>query len=297
MSKEVTLLKKKTYKFLIIGANGLLGNEFKRILIKKNFLSVARNNADININLKNFFEVKKIFYNYKFNFVINCAAMINLVECEKNKFKCKLINSYLPKESTSLSIINNFKYIHISTDHFFRNKKFTLNKENKKIEKINYYSQSKIIAERYVKKNKKNLIIRTNFTGIKLNNVKSTFIGWVFHNLVKNKKMKLFNDMHTSTLDVNSCARIILKLIEKDATGIYNVGSVDTLSKLDFAIMFAKKLKMKIRYEPISVDEFDIKRGKYLGLDLSKTKKKIDFLFCNITSVINKLVESTKKIK
>ena len=46
---------------------------------------------------------------------------------------------------------------------FFRNKKFALNKETKKIEKINYYSQSKIIAEKYVKKNKKNLIIRTNF--------------------------------------------------------------------------------------------------------------------------------------
>ena len=54
MQKETLLLRKNIFKYLILGSNGLLGSEFKKILPKKYTLTIAKKNSDININLKKF---------------------------------------------------------------------------------------------------------------------------------------------------------------------------------------------------------------------------------------------------
>ena len=48
--KKITL-EKKIFKYLIVGSNGLLGSEFKKILNKSTYMSIARNNSDYNIDL------------------------------------------------------------------------------------------------------------------------------------------------------------------------------------------------------------------------------------------------------
>ena len=88
-------------------------------------------------------------------------------------------------------------------------------------------------------KNDKCLIIRTNFTGFK-KNLKETFIGWILESLINKKKIKLYNDLYVSTLDVNYCSKAIIKLINLNAKGVFNLGSNSSLSKEKFAFIFAK---------------------------------------------------------
>ncbi len=78
--------------------------------------------------------------------------------------------------------------------------------------------------------------------------------------------------MYTSTLDVKTCAKIIKKLVYINASGIYNVGAKDAISKKDFALIFAKLLKKEINYIEKSVSSSKVKRGKFLGLDVSKVE-------------------------
>ena len=294
ISKKIPL-EKKIFKYLIIGSNGLLGNEFKKILNKSIYMTLARNNSDYNIDLIKFGKLNFFFKKYKFLNVINCAGITDLNYCEKNFKKCKKINSDLLKHLTTLSTKYNFKLVHISTDHFFKNEKFKLNKENFTKVAINKYALSKLIAEKYVKKNKNNLIIRTNFTGFKFNNISSTFVGWLLDGINKKKKLSLFEDMFTSTLDVNSCATVIKKLIECNASGVYNVGTKNAISKKNFAILFAKKIKKKISYEQVSSQKLDIKRGKYLGLNTNKTEKKLNIKMINSNTAILKLAKLAYK--
>ena len=68
------------------------------------------------------------------------------------------------------------------------------------------------------------MIIRTN-----LLEEKSAFIDWLMINIKKN--IQLFNDMYTSTIDVKSCAKIIVELTVLKSKGIYNVGSRNHISK------------------------------------------------------------------
>ena len=126
---EANLSKKKIFNFIIIGTRGLLGSTIYNLLNKNLTISVARKNSDYNLNLNNYKKLDILFKNTKFKYVINCAAITNLELCEKNYVAAKRINSDLPKFLSDKSIKYKFKLIHISTDHFFKNKKFKLNNE------------------------------------------------------------------------------------------------------------------------------------------------------------------------
>lgn len=285
---------KKNYKFLLIGSNGLLGNQLKKILPKSQTFCIARKKSDLNINLENFVILKNIFEIYKFKFVINCAGYTNLNYCEKNFKKCKIINSDLPKILIKLSQIHNFKLIHISTDQLFLNKTNTLIKENNKFVVTNNYSKSKILAEKNILKyNKKNyLIVRTNFTGFKKKLI-STFPGWLLDSMNKNKKINLFSDMLVSTLDVKTCAKNIRRLIKQNAYGVYNLSTNKPISKKDFAIYFSKKISRKINYREISVQSIKsfTKRAKYLGLNVKKIEKKLNTKMITPYKAIDNLIK------
>ncbi len=72
-------------KYLVIGSKGLLGSEIIKVLKfkKRNYYTAARKNSDLNINLKNFSKLKKFIIKHNFNYIINCAGIINIDECEK----------------------------------------------------------------------------------------------------------------------------------------------------------------------------------------------------------------------
>ena len=53
MLRNTHQFKKKTFKYLILGSNGLLGKELKKILPPAKTLCIARNASDINIDLIN----------------------------------------------------------------------------------------------------------------------------------------------------------------------------------------------------------------------------------------------------
>lgn len=297
MLKNSHHLKKNTFKFLLIGSNGLLGSSMIRFIPKNQVKTLARNNASIKMNLENFKELKKIFEKYKFTYVINCAAITNLMECEKNFSNCIKINSLLPKELSKLSIKHRFKLIQISTDQFFKNKKFKLNTEKSKIFPINKYAKSKILAEKFVKKNKKNLIIRTNFTGFARKKKNLTFVEWLVQSISKKKKINLFKDLYVSTLDVDTCAKMIIKLVNLNATGIYNCGTNGPITKKNFGLYFSKMINKKIYYNDMSVTLDEVKREKYLGLNTYKIEKKIGKKMISPHKAITNLAKQYLKSK
>ena len=183
-----------------------------------------------------------------------------------------------------MSKIYNFKFVQISTDHVYKGKRLKLNSETSKIHAINKYAKTKIIAEKYLKNLKNFLIIRTNFTGKK----KNTFIDWLVKSIKSKKTIYLFNDMYTSTLDVKTCAKIIIELALLKSKGIYNLGTRNMLSKEKFAVNLSKILKRRLEYKSVSCDMQQISRGKNLGLNVKKIEKKMGFrMLTTHQSIVN----------
>ena len=263
------------FEFLVIGSNGLLGSRIVNSLKKKNlsFLTIARKNSNFNLNLENFKKINYFFSKNRFKIVINCAAIVDIKYCEKNFNNSKIINCKLVKFLSQMSKKFGFKFVQISTDHVYKGLKLSLNKETSKIFAINKYARSKILAEKYLINLKKFLIIRTNFTGKKSN----SFLEWLTEGIKKKKKMYLFNDMYTSTIDVDRCAKIIIELALLKSKGVYNLGTRNMISKEKFAINFSKILKKEIQYDSVTCDIQKIPRGKNLGLDVKKIEKKLGY--------------------
>lgn len=287
-------LIKSDYDFLILGSNGFLGGEIVKELKKTKFtfFCIARKNSDYNINLNNHKKLIQIFEKINFRYVINCAAIISLDSCEKKKHQSSKINFLLPKFLGKISQKFKFKIVQISTDHVYFSKKKNLNSEQDKTKPINFYAGTKIKAEKSLRFVKKHLIIRTNFTG-KKSSKNPSFVDWIFLSTNK-KKVKLFNDMFTSTIDVKSCANYIIKLTLKNSVGIFNLGSKNQVSKKEFALKFAKKLGLKLNYESVSTKIYAIKRGKYLGMNVNKIEKKLNTNMPTTNKVINNIVKDYK---
>jgi len=279
----------KDYEFLIIGSRGLLGSKIVKILKKKKIdhLTVARKNSNFNLNLKNFKKLNKFFLKNRFRVVINCAAIIDINYCEKMFDEASIINCKLVKFLSEMSKKFDFKFVQISTDHVYKGKKFKLNHEKSEVFAINKYAETKILAEKYLKKLKNFLIIRTNFTGKK----KDTFIDWLIKSIKTKKTINLFNDMYTSTMDVNTCAEIIIDLASLKSKGIYNLGSRNMTSKKNFAISVSKNLNKMIKYKSVSCDIQKISRGKNLGLSVNKIEKKIGYKMPTLNQSIINLVK------
>ena len=100
--------------------------------------------------------------------------------------------------------------------------------------------------------------------------------------------------MHTSTLDVDTCSKFIIKLSMINSKGIFNLGSRDVLSKENFGVKVAKYLKKKIIYQSTSCDIQKVKRGKYLGLDVKKIEKKLG---CKMPTSNRSIVNLLKEYK
>ena len=95
--------------------------------------------------------------------------------------------------------------------------------------------------------------------------------------------------MYTSTIDVKNCAKFIIKLIEKNFSGIYNLGSRNSISKEKFALAFFKKMKVKLDYNSISCDILPVERCKYLGMSTKKIEKDLGEKMPTPGQVINNL--------
>jgi dTDP-4-dehydrorhamnose reductase len=295
MLKKILQSKKKIFKYLIIGSNGLLGTEIKKILPKRETILVARNKSDYNLNLENFDKLEKLFENQKFSYVINTAAITDLNLCEIKKNKCKKINYLLPLKLNDLSKKLKFKLIQISTDQVYVSKNKRKNKEIDKTSYVNYYSKMKYLSEKKLKRNKNTLIVRTNFTGFKENGI-NTFISWLDQSILNKRKINLFNDLFCSTIDSKTCARLIVKLINLNKSGIFNLGTRDSLTKKEFAILYANKLKKKIHYKEISAKTLKLKRPLNLKLDTKKIEKALGIKMITSLKSINNLVLQKKKI-
>ncbi len=262
-------------KFLIIGANGMLGKMLVHMLKEKNqeVVTAARTNADIHVNLLEDIEpILKFIHNEQPDAVINAAAIVNLLECEKKPEQAYLINSRIPALIADVCNKLGIYFIQISTDHYYKGDVDKAHSEGDSIHLLNEYARTKYIGELLTSLYKKTLIIRTNIVGFKGMKERPTFIEWVLNSLEENKKIPAFTDFYTSSLDVKHFSEILYELILKQITGTINIASSDVVSKYKFISEIAERLGKKHLVDEESLQNLNqkVKRADSLGLDIQK---------------------------
>lgn len=200
-------------KFLIIGGKSKLAKCFEDIFDKQ---SIGLSKAQCDITSEE--SIRKSMAKFDFDYVLNCAAITDLDECEADPKKCFDVNTAGVYLLNKLCQEKDKKLIHISSD-------YALNP-------VNNYGWSKHLAEKVVSKNF--LVIRTNFYHP---------AAFLVKNLLKGKKTKVFENMYFNPISINNLAKEIYRLRKRK--GILNLFSSKKISYLQFVHEFCRTFGIK----------------------------------------------------
>jgi len=274
-------MSKNIKKLLITGCSGLLGNNL--IYYFKNYFDILGlyNSNPVNIegvntmkcDLLNKIELNIIIKNYKPKIIIHCAALSNVDQCEIDQRLAKRINIVATKNVVE-AIDDSAILIYISTDSVYDGRKGMFS-EDDPINPLNYYGITKYKGEMEVLKIERSLVFRTNFYGWNILK-KESLVEWIINELKEKQKINCFHDAYFSSMYTFEFAKVVHDAIKKNLRGVYNCGSFNSCSKLEFAQKIAVKFGFdKSLIHPISIEDFSFKakRAKNQSLNMKKIEK------------------------
>ncbi len=295
-------------KILIFGGTGTLGSNFiinsqekynlvcnfhktKIFFDKVKYIKILDKKFDL-LKIEN--KIKSI----NPNIIINFAALTDIDYCEKYPTVSKNINLIIPKILSKICKKLKIKFIHTSTDQFYKiDKKFKNEKD--KTSNLNIYAKHKLAAEKIILKNsKENVVIRTNFFGHSLYKNKS--INKLIEKIKFREKLYLFDDYYFTPIYSFELVEIIKKIIEKKICGLFNVVGNDRISKYEFTKKIANLYNISNpNFEVSNLKEGKLfaKRNKDLSLSNEKIKKLLKIKIPSIDEQLKKFTEYDTYVK
>jgi dTDP-4-dehydrorhamnose reductase len=246
-------------RILITGSNGLLGQKVVELLSRStgyNLLLTSRQEQSVfedetlpyrRLDTTDKQEVRKVIDEIEPDVVVHTAAMTNVDQCELEREAAWRMNvGSVENLANSVKLVG-ARLIHLSTDYVFDGKSGPYD-ERARPNPLSYYGRTKLAGENVLRTSGvPNTIIRTMVLygigyGVKLN-----FGLWLLKNLTDGKPVKVVDDQIGNPTLVDDLAYAIVKIIELERNGIYNIAGADLTSRYDFAIAFAKTFNFNAR--------------------------------------------------
>lgn len=226
-------------KILVIGIKGMAGHMIFNYLKETGFFEVfgiARNvpkaKNTFNIDVSNTEELKKLFDDTKFDYVVNCIGILNK-DAEDHPSKAIWFNSYFPHFLEEITKDTNTKIVHISTDCVFSGSKGAYT-EIDFTDGKGFYAQSKALGELI---NKKDVTIRTSIIGPEVNENGIGLFHWFMSQPISSK-LKGYSKAFWSGLTTLELAKVIVQIIEQDIVGLIQVAPAEKIDKFNLISLF-----------------------------------------------------------
>jgi len=239
-------------RIMITGCHGLLGQSVLKMFLKSTdyeILATAKENKTfldfggfdytmLDITIRS--DVKNLVVYFRPDVIINTAAYTNVDGCELNRELAWRVNVEGVRNLVHSARRVDAKLIHISTDYIFDGKNGPYS-EDARPNPINYYGRTKLASENEIKIGGiRFAILRSNVLYGVGKNVKSNFALWLYQKLSNGENIKVVTDQIGNPTYVDDLAFAILKVVEFDKEGIYNVGGRDFVDRYTFAVRFAE---------------------------------------------------------
>ena len=279
---------KNLQKILIIGANGFLGKNILQTRHKNKALSqesiyIAADLQDNNIkenipfwfiDITNYNDTFKKIMKISPDIVILTAAMTNVDQNEREKDLATKINTDGPKNILKACKKLDSKLLFLSTDFVFDGYKQGYYTEEDIPNPLSHYAKTKNDAELAIIQSETDYIICRTAVLYGWNSEKLNFITWLIDKLEKNESVKLVKNQINNPTYVRNLSEIILKLIEKDAKGIYHTVGSKALNRYEMALKCADVFNLnKALISPIENFIQLAIRPTNAALDVTKLKR------------------------
>ncbi len=173
--------------------------------------------------------------------VLNCAALANLDECEKDIDRARALNVTAPANLATACVEFGARLLQVSTDSVFDGKR-GMYSEDDIPSPVNVYASSKLEGERAVRQVLPGaLVVRTNFIGVPTRRGNG-LAAWIADSVEGGTPIKGFDDVIFSPLLATTLAEQLFAMMDARLTGLYHLGASDSISKYDLALSIAAEL-------------------------------------------------------
>ncbi len=245
------LIKKRV---LIVGASGMLGQsliekfsgieniELLGASFEENYFENTISYKQIDISKRE--SIKKVVYDFYPDLIINAAAFTNVDLCEKERELSWKINVKGVEYLSDFARIIDAHIIHVSTDYVFdgKNGPYT---ESDTPKPISYYGRTKLASENALKLSGAiYTIVRTNVLYGAVKYGRPDFVRWLVNTLRDKKEVRIVTDQINNPTYLEDLAQGIYKISESKKCGIFNIGGLEFLSRLEFSYKIAEHFNL-----------------------------------------------------
>ena len=291
-------------KLLVLGGSGLVGSSFINtsktdydIIFSYNTNKIKiPNTQSFQIDLFDNDKIKKIIENYNPDIVLHTIAHSSVDLCETDHNVADRLHVDATNQIANTCASVNSKLIFLSTDAVFEgqlNKKYS---ETDIPNPINYYGKTKLEAEKIVlNASPNNVVLRTSV--IYGWHEKSRFTNWILDYLKHGKSVDPFSDQFNTPTLIDDLVKVILKIIDKNISGLYHATGKTCLNRYQFAILLAKRFSYDVSLVH-SVTKLEKKQNAprpiSTCLDSIKLENTLNFSFSDISAGIDSIFNKSK---
>jgi dTDP-4-dehydrorhamnose reductase len=213
----------------------------------------------------------EVFEQIQPDWVIHCAALANLDDCEDDPAFAEVMNSELPGEVARVTY-GRAGLIHISTDAVFDGSRGDYTEEDEP-NPLSVYGRTKLAGEWAVMDaNPDAIIARVNLFGWSSRG-KRSLSEFFFYNMQAGKPVKGFTDVLFCPLLANDLVATLMQMVQQKLSGLYHVVGSKRVSKYDFGLAVARTCGLDEHLiSPISVKDFGLKATRANNLILKNDK-------------------------
>lgn len=239
-------------RILITGVSGFVGRHLASRLLQQNDAVVAGTGRATNrpehlpaqvqympLDLLHPVAVLDVVTAFQPHIVIHSAAMSKPNDCEEQQALCYAVNVQATQHVIEACKACNCRLLFMSTDFVFGDDgPFA---EDDAYNAVNYYGQSKVLAEGLVKNSGLPWsIVRTVLVyGPQLPGLNPTFPQWVWGNLKEGKTIRVFTDQYRTATYVADLTEGITSIVVQKATGVFHLCGEETFTPFDIAQLVA----------------------------------------------------------
>ncbi len=253
-------------KILLIGANGMFGQDAASIFSSAGYEVYQATRADFDIT--NAAQVEKFFSDKVFDFVVNSAAYTKVDDAEKEQEQAFAVNAVGAKNVAEAAAQKNIPVIFISTDYVFDGTKNSLYLPTDSVNPQTVYGSSKLAGEENVKAvNPRHYVVRTSWL---YGQYGKNFVDTMLNLAKTQPSLKVVNDQFGCPTWTCDLAEGLLKLMSGNYPfGTYQLCGSGVTSWYDFAQKIFEFANLRVSVLPVTTEEFPrpAPRPKYSAMD------------------------------